>query len=246
MRPELLGRSIPISDTGARWLALTGLAGTALLAVVLGWAINGNPDYAGSSSALSLLAADDTENAGLIRAGLTAFAVLLLPTGFAAYRLQRRTRPALGVCVLFAITGIATAVAASLSATSSRTFLGLDEGYWHAVAASIAGGAGLGVVALQTFAVRRERAWRGFYRFSLILIAGALFSGALSAADIWPAMVGVYERLFLAGGMAWLMLLTVKLFRQRRPRPGAWFRHCPAAPAPPPPAAQRRRQTPRR
>jgi hypothetical membrane protein len=204
-----------------------GIAAPALYAatVLVGGIVT--PGYSHLSHAISELTVEGASQRLPLSAAfvlydllLVAFA-LLLPRALSEAR-QSEAKTGAWILVLVGVAGIGMSTIFPAPAAGD-TRIGAS-GWIHIALAAVASLGSIAAVLITTRSLRSSPGWAGFRRFSSILLAAIVVTGALAvlAVAAHSPLLGLAERATIGGFLAWVLMLGASLlagvrrFRLRR------------------------------
>lgn len=200
----------------ARLLALGGIAGPVLFAIVVLICAGLRPDYSHISQFISELGETGGPNAALMNyAGFMVPGIFIFLSGLGlAGRLPRSALTVVG-SLLVALFGAGVFAAGVFSCdpgcfpeNPSR------QGFVHNLVSLIAFVAMITGVAVLGFQFRRMAWWQGFagYSFATAVVAAALLVGMTTVSAVMP-VIGLVQRVFLGCLFLWLVLVAIRISR---------------------------------
>ena len=203
-----------------RVLALGGVAGPVLFAVVVVVCAVLRPGYSHSMQVMSALGETSGSNATLMNAaGFVPTGLLLMAFAFALSQLVPRGALAMVGAFLVGLFGLGIVGAGVFSCDLGCSGVGTSlEAYLHIVASIVAFGSGVTACAVWGVAFRSLPTWRPLSAFSLIsaLLSSVLLIGfnATAGSASYP---GVWQRLFLGSLYLWCVVVGLYAFRISAP-----------------------------
>ena len=202
------------AGTMARVMALSGALAPPVFVASAAAATLATPGYSSVDTALSALAGPGAPAGWLLGVGFAGYGILVQPLGPLLYVLAGRGglgRAVWGFVVAYGAGAVAAAV--FRTAHAGPVLWGVDEGAVHGAVARVSFAGILLLMVVVPWALRRERSWRAWRRFSL---AVAVLSVALLVPfelDAWPEGRGLVQRGFFLSTMAWVEVTSLRLLR---------------------------------
>lgn len=206
-------------ESMARWLALGGILGPLLFAVVVVIAASLRPGYDHVSSFISALGADGTPRAALMNYGAFVPAGLLFMDFGAGLVFGLPTDRVVRIAsVLAMVFGLGIATSGVISCDAGCPNDGSLENSVHDAIAPVSFISMIAAIAMLGVRFRRWPAWRGLSTYSLISsVLAAVFLAALVTSLESRVRTGLWQRMMLATLFTWCVVVGTRLFRARRP-----------------------------
>ncbi len=199
-----------------RYLALGGVAGPVLFALVVILCGALRPGYSHATEMISELGATGSSHASLMNfLGFIPSGLLLATFGASLTRVVPRTRLSLVAAILIAIFGLGIAAAGVYSCDPGcpQHYLS-SEATLHALVSNTAFIAGILGTALWAYSFRGLAMWRPLWRYSAASSGVALvLLLILNATAEARSPHGVWQRLGLASLYLWCAVASIRLFR---------------------------------
>jgi hypothetical membrane protein len=176
------------------------------------------PGYSSVRDTFSLLAGPGAPHPWVIAAGFAGYGLLVQPLGPLLHWLVGRGPRGAVLWALVAVYGAGGVLAAVFRDGHEGPVLwGVAEDLAHGAVARMGFAAIITLTLVVPAMVRSRAGWARWRRFSLLMGGLSLALVVPFQADAWPEGLGVLQRGFFATTLAWVLVTSLRLRRERAP-----------------------------